>query len=156
DAHVAAIAPTQSLQFLHESRYDVLCIRISLRQIHEHAHAACILLLRARRERPRRRRAAEQSDELAPFHCSPPASVNGSNSLRLRVGLPGQKLPPLRSLGPDVEKFEPEAARLAVDLGLDRRPASDERGIADHAHLTVRKASALILGLARSHRYEPG
>src|SRR5262249_26951344 len=36
------------------------------------------------------------------------------------------------------------------------RPACDERGIADHAHLTVGKAGALILGLARSHRFEPG
>src|SRR5262249_59148391 len=57
---------------------------------------------------------------------------------------------------PDVEEFEPEAARLAVNLGLDRCPACDERGIADHAHVTVGKASALILGLARSHRLEPG
>src|SRR6516164_9858043 len=29
-------------------------------------------LLRARRERPRRRRAAEQRDEIAPFHCPMP------------------------------------------------------------------------------------
>jgi hypothetical protein len=32
----------------------------------------------------------------------------------------------------------------------------DERGIADHAHLTVAKANALILGFARSHRFKPG
>src|SRR5262249_12565053 len=31
-----------------------------------------ILLLRVRRERPRGRRAAEQRDELAPFHCPMP------------------------------------------------------------------------------------
>src|SRR5262245_28825613 len=75
--------------------------------------------------------------------------------LRLRCCLPCHKLPSLRSLGPDIEEFEPEAARLAVNLSFDRRPACDERGIADHAHLTVGKASALILGLARSHRFEP-
>src|SRR5262245_41431700 len=75
--------------------------------------------------------------------------------LRLRCCLPCHKLPSLRSLGPDIEEFEPEAARLAVNLGFDRRPSCDERGIADHAHLTVGKASALILGLARSHRFEP-
>src|SRR5262249_36911426 len=61
----------------------------------------------------------------------------------------------LRSLGPDIEKFEPQAARLAVDLRLDRSPARDKRGIADHAHPAVRKARALVLGLARSHRSKP-
>src|SRR5262249_58986427 len=113
-------------------------------------------LLRPRRYWPRGHRASEQCDELAPLHRSAPASVKGLNLLRLRRGLPCHKLPSLRSLGPDVEKFEPEAARLAVNLGLYRGTACDERGIADHAHLTVRKASALILGLARSHRFEPG
>ena len=39
------------------------------REAHEHADAPHPLaLLRARRQRPRRRRAAEQRDELAPFH----------------------------------------------------------------------------------------
>jgi hypothetical protein len=105
----------------------------------------------------KRRRDAEQRDELAAFHCSGTsrASVKGLNSLRLRRGLPCHKLPSLRSLGPDVEEFEPEAARLPVNLGLDCGPACDKRGIADHAHLTFGKASALILGLARSHRFEP-
>src|SRR5262249_12982042 len=102
------------------------------------------------------RRAAEQRDELAPLHCSAPASVKGLNSLRLRRGLPCHKLPSLRRLGPDAEKFEPEAARLAVNLGLYRRPACDGPGFAVPAHLTGRKAGALILGLARSHRFEPG
>jgi len=76
-------------------------------------------------------------------------------SLRLRRGLPCRKLPSLRSLGPDIEEFEPQAARLAIDLCLDRCPARDKRGIADQKHPAVRKARALVLGLARSHRFEP-
>jgi hypothetical protein len=44
--------------------------RIISSQIDEHAEAPHALsLLRPRRERPRRGRAAEQRDELAPFHC---------------------------------------------------------------------------------------
>ena len=42
-------------------------------------------LLRARRERPRRRRAAEQRDELAPFHSitsSARASSDGGSRAR--------------------------------------------------------------------------
>src|SRR5262249_28182792 len=77
------------------------------------------------------------------------------NSLRLRRRLPCHELPPLRSVSPHVEEFEPQTTWLAVDLGLNRRPARDERRIAEHAHLTVGKARALILGLARSHRFEP-
>jgi len=42
----------------------------------------------------------------------------------------------------DIEEFKPQAARLAVDLCLDRRPARDKRGIADHSHHAVRKARA--------------
>src|SRR5262245_2815663 len=38
------------------------------RSIGDEAHDRHCLLLRPRRERPRRRRAAEQRDELAPFH----------------------------------------------------------------------------------------
>src|SRR5262249_6082652 len=42
------------------------------RQDREHANAPYLLaLLRTRRERPRRR-AAEQRDEIAPFHCPVP------------------------------------------------------------------------------------
>src|SRR5262249_20567403 len=47
-----------------------LPLRIFGREIHEHANSSHPAggLLRPRRERPRRRRAAEQRDELAPFH----------------------------------------------------------------------------------------
>ena len=39
-------------------------------------------LLRPRRKRPRCRRAAEQSDELAPFHCHPKAKNRSNVALR--------------------------------------------------------------------------
>src|SRR5262249_35482945 len=69
DPNVAPDAPAQFLQALQQ-RGDVgLRNRIVRRQAGEPAdppHA--LALLRARRERPRRCRAAEQRDEVAPFH----------------------------------------------------------------------------------------
>ena len=60
------------------------CISGSSAPGHEHADAPHPLaLLRPRRDRPRRRRAAEQRDELAPFHSitsSARASSDGGTS----------------------------------------------------------------------------
>src|SRR5262249_21655046 len=67
--HVAADGPAQQRQPLQERPDAGLKYRIIRGCVHEHADAPHPLaLLRARCERPRRRRAAEQTDELAPFH----------------------------------------------------------------------------------------
>ena len=69
DPHVAADGPAQFLQPLQERSDAGLRFRIVRDQVREHADATHPLgLLRARRERPRSRRAAEERDELAPFH----------------------------------------------------------------------------------------
>src|SRR5262249_50109695 len=69
DLHIPADGPARLLQPLMESREACLTFRIIGGEIHQHADAPHPLrLLRARRERPCRRRAAEQRDELAPFH----------------------------------------------------------------------------------------
>ena len=81
--------------------------------------------------------------------CVLPSPVQIVEPLRLRRTATLQ-LPSLGSIDPD-EEFELQATRLAVDLGLDRRPACDERHRRS-AHLAVGKACALILRLARSHR----
>src|SRR5262249_33712009 len=70
DLHIPADCPAQLLQPLMESREARLSFRIIGGEIHEHADAPHPLaLLRIRRERPRGR-AAEQRDELAPFHSN--------------------------------------------------------------------------------------
>ena len=55
------------VQTLSKCGHEFLAVfERSAAQNSDHRHRR--LLLRARRERPRRRRAAEQRDELAPFH----------------------------------------------------------------------------------------
>src|SRR5262249_32282105 len=68
DLQVAAFAPAQLSQGLSERCDARFRFRIVLSRAHEHADHALSLLLRPRRERPRSSRAAEQRDELAPFH----------------------------------------------------------------------------------------
>src|SRR5262249_23724268 len=78
DRQVAAVAPAQLLEGLHQRREAGLSFRIVRWQIHEHADAPHPLaLLRARRERPRRR-AAEQRAELPALH-SITSSASASN-----------------------------------------------------------------------------
>src|SRR5499427_10858019 len=68
DPDVAAVAPSQLLQGLLERRQLDLTAWIVRGPVHEHTEPPHPLaLLPACRERPRRR-AAEQCDELAPFH----------------------------------------------------------------------------------------
>ena len=69
DAGVAAVGPPQLLQRLPERREIGLHCWIVLGERIQHANPSdAVGLLRARREGPRCRRAAEQRDELAPFH----------------------------------------------------------------------------------------
>jgi hypothetical protein len=62
------IRPSQALEFLCESGAVGLCLRVGFSSNHQYANPSYrIRLLRPRAERPRRG-AAEQRDELAPFH----------------------------------------------------------------------------------------
>ena len=72
DPHVAADNPAQLGQPLRERRDAFQSSLIALDRAHEHADPphALPLLRAARRERPRSGCAAEERDELAPFHCS--------------------------------------------------------------------------------------
>src|SRR5215472_11134988 len=84
DLHIAAIGPAQLLQALPERRDAGFCLRITHGEWYEHADAPHPLgLLRARRERPRGR-AADERDELAPFHSitssASASSVGGRSS----------------------------------------------------------------------------
>ena len=70
DPHVAAEGPAQLGQPLRERRDAFQSSLIALDRAHQHADPAhALALLRPRRERPRGS-AAEERDELAPFHCS--------------------------------------------------------------------------------------
>src|SRR5262245_58943568 len=78
--HYAAFAPAQLLQTSQKRRDFDACLRITLGNLDEHAYASHPLaLLRARRERPRGR-AAEQRDELAPFHSITSSAIARSLS----------------------------------------------------------------------------
>src|SRR5262249_8834865 len=78
DPHIA-VTPAQLPQDLPERRYAGLTLWIVGGHVHQHADPAHPFgLLRARRERPRCCRAAEQRDELAPFH-SITSSARASN-----------------------------------------------------------------------------
>jgi len=69
DAHVADVRPAQLLKPLPEHRNVALSCGVGFGEVNEHADAPHPLaLLRARRKRPCSRRAAEQREELAPFH----------------------------------------------------------------------------------------
>src|SRR5262249_1062848 len=77
DPHIA-VAPAQLLQDLPERRYAGLTLWIVHGHVHQHADPAHLLgLLRVRRERPRGR-AADERDEIAPFH-SITSSARASN-----------------------------------------------------------------------------
>src|SRR5262245_45932848 len=66
---VTAVCPSQLLQSLQQRPHARLCLRIVLRQVHQHADAPHPLsLLRLRPEWPCRRRASEQRNELAASH----------------------------------------------------------------------------------------
>src|SRR6516165_6547530 len=73
----------------------------------------------------------------------------------LRRRLPRDEFPALRRFCPGVEEHEPQAARLAVDLRLDRRAAGDECGIAREAHLAIAAGRALVLRLSRAEGSKP-
>src|SRR5215470_14457897 len=72
----------------------------------------------------------EQHDERPPV--GRPLLTGG-----LRRRLPRDEFPTLRRFCPGVEEHEPQAARLAVDLRLDRRAAGDECGVTREAHLAI-------------------
>jgi hypothetical protein len=75
DPHVAADSPAPFLQPLQKHANAGLSFRIVRGQMHEHADAPHTLgLLRGRRKRPRRRRAADQCNDLAASHGTPPGS----------------------------------------------------------------------------------
>src|SRR5262249_29670132 len=66
---IAALGPTELLQFLPQRRDHSLCRRIGLGIIHQHTDPPHpVGLLCSRRERPSRGSAAEQRDELAALH----------------------------------------------------------------------------------------
>jgi hypothetical protein len=77
DPHVAAIAPAQLLQPLHECDESALPFRIVRGQIHQHSNPPHPLaLLRARRERPGGHATTQKRDELAaPHTASPPGET---------------------------------------------------------------------------------
>ena len=58
------------------------------------------------------------------------------------------RFPALRRFCPGVEEHEFQAARLAVDLRLDRRATCDERGVAREAYLVIAADRALVLRLS--------
>src|SRR5262245_10756888 len=79
DPRVAADDPAELRQCLHEYR-DAFLASFLVRNASERCNASYALaLLRARRERPPRRRAAEQRDEIAPFHHSITSSARASS-----------------------------------------------------------------------------
>src|SRR5215472_14904032 len=73
----------------------------------------------------------------------------------LRRRLPRDEFPALRRFCPGVEEHEPQAARLAVDLCLDRRTPGDESGVARNAHLAIAADRALVLRLSRAQGGKP-
>src|SRR5262245_14739298 len=94
--------------------------------------------------------------------AAPPSSVmksRWSDAYLLRGGLrrrlPRDEFPALRRLCPGIEEHEPQAARLAIDLRLDRRAAGDECGVARQAHLAIAASRALVLRLSRAQGGKP-
>src|SRR5262249_18845333 len=73
----------------------------------------------------------------------------------LRRRLPRDESPTLRCFCPSVEEHEPQAARLAVDLRLDRRATGDECGVAHETHLAIAAGHALVLPLSRAQGRKP-
>src|SRR5262249_17828479 len=73
----------------------------------------------------------------------------------LRRRLPRDEFPALRCFCPGVEEDEAQAARLAVDLRLDRRATGDECGVAHKTHLAIAAGRALVLRLSRAEGRKP-
>src|SRR5262245_61552107 len=91
DPHVATNAPAQLLQPVRERGGAGGSFRVLGSHAHQHADAPYALaLLRARRERPCGSRAAEQRDELAPFHSFTSSAAASS--------LSGTMMPSIRAL----------------------------------------------------------
>ena len=87
NADIAAVGPARLRQSLCERQEAGLSCQIVRSHVHEHADAPqTFRLLRTHVERPRSRRAAEQRDELAPFHSitssAVPSNVAGTSSPR--------------------------------------------------------------------------
>src|SRR5262249_53603657 len=101
----------------------------------------CGSFIRSPRQRGR-------ADELAPV--GRPLLCRG-----LRRRLPRDEFPALGCFCPGVEEHEPQAARLAVDLRLDRRAAGDECGVAREAHLAITAGRTLVLRLSRAQGGKP-
>src|SRR5262249_52829027 len=101
----------------------------------------CGSFIRSPRQRGR-------ADELAPV--GRPLLCRG-----LRRRLPRDEFPALRCFCPGVEENEPQAARLAVDLRLDRRTTGDECGVAREAHLAITAGRTLVLRLSRAQGGKP-
>src|SRR5262249_3660315 len=97
DLDIASFNPAQALE-ASQQRCDIrLSLRIPLGVPHEHADAPHPLgLMRPRRERPCRHRAAEQCDEVAPFHPSPrphaAAAVRDGRGTWLASNKPDERL----------------------------------------------------------------
>src|SRR5262245_42691621 len=84
--YITAIGPTQFRKRLHERRHASLRLGVVFVERHEHAYAPhAVARLRARRDRPRRR-AANNCDELPPFHSitssARASSMNGTSRPR--------------------------------------------------------------------------
>src|SRR6516165_7583138 len=73
----------------------------------------------------------------------------------LRRRLPRDEFPALRRFCPGIEEHEPQAARLAVDLRLDRCATGDECGVAHETHLAIAAGRALVLRLSRAQGRKP-
>src|SRR5262245_29396208 len=84
DRDILAFDKTDLLQTTVKSTQTV-SRRLRRRRAEESNHRHC--LLRARRERPRSRRAAEQRDELAPFHSMTSSAVASSEGGRMRSSM---------------------------------------------------------------------
>src|SRR4029077_1051342 len=94
DLGVTALGPPELLEFLPERRDMGLCFRVGLGIAHQHTNPShTVGVLRARRDR-QRRRAAEERDELAPFHCPIPPVLPTERIAHLSYG---RRLPRDRS-----------------------------------------------------------
>jgi hypothetical protein len=69
DVQISTNRPTKFLQALYKRRSATLHLGVVGTGVREYTNSPHpVALLRARRERPRSRRAADERDELAPFH----------------------------------------------------------------------------------------
>src|SRR5262249_58232918 len=93
----------------------------------------------------------------ADHHLGCAEALSSSRYLRggLRRRLPCDEFPALRRSCPGVEEHEPQAARLAVDLRLDRRATGDECCVARQADLAIAAGRAFVLRLSRAQGGKP-